>query len=179
MGAYFKVWTLPEFGTLNIGANFFGMHYSTNIQAFTYGMGGYFSPQAYFLANMPITWTGHYLTRWHYTILGSLGVQAFDQTASELYPLDKAIEISQNNPFLASHTSVGPNYDLRGQVAYGLSDHWFIGGFAGANNSRNYTSINAGFSVRYLFRPQPSTVAGPTGIFQTDDQHAMRPFMVP
>jgi len=33
--------------------------------------------------------------------------------------------------------------------------------------------------VRYLFRPQPSTVTGPTGMFLTDDQHPMRPLLVP
>ncbi len=179
MGAYWRVLAMPEYGTLNLGANFFGMHYTTNLQAFTYGMGGYFSPQAYFLANMPITWTGHYLTKWHYTVLGSVGVQAFQQNSEPLYPLDTSIEVSQNNPTLPAKTSVGPNYDLRGQVAYAMSDHWFIGANAGANNSRNYTSVSAGFSVRYLFRPQPSTVAGPTGLFQTDDQHAIRPLTVP
>jgi hypothetical protein len=178
-GAYWRVYAMPEYGTLNVGVNFFAMHYATNVQAFTYGMGGYFSPQAYFLANVPITWTGHYLTRLHYTVLGSFGVQAFQQNSEPLFPLDKNVEIEFNNPLLPAHTSVGPNYDLRGQFAYGISDHWFVGAFAGANNSRNYTSVNAGFSVRYLFRSQPSTVAGPTGLFLTDDAHAMRPLLVP
>jgi len=178
-GAYFRVFTMPEYGMLNVGANFFAMHYSHNVQAFTYGMGGYFSPQAYFLANVPLTWTGHYQTRWHYTILGSFGVQAFEQEKQPLFPLDQAIEIGFNNPALPALTSVGPNYDLRGQMAYAISDHWFAGGFAGANNSRNYTTVNAGFSIRYLFRSQPSTVAGPTGLFQTDDQHQLRPLTVP
>ena len=178
-GAYFRIFTMPEYGTLNVGANFFAMHYSHNVQAFSYGMGGYFSPQAYFLANVPLTWTGHYQTRWHYTILGSFGVQAFEQERQPLFPLDQAVEIGFNNPALPALTSVGPNYDLRGQMAYAMSDHWFVGGFAGANNSRNYTTVNAGFSLRYLFRSQPSTVAGPTGLFQTDDAHPLRPLTVP
>ena len=176
MGAYWRVWTQPEYGILNIGANFFAMHYANNLQAFTYGMGGYFSPQAYFLANVPITWSGHYRTQWHYTILGSLGVQAFQSVKAPLFPLSPT---DTNQLFLAPLTSVGPNYDLKAQAAYGLSEHWFVGGFASANNSRNYASVSAGFSVRYLFRPQPSTVAGPTGLFQIDDQHPLRPLVVP
>ncbi len=179
MGAYFRIYTLPEYGSLNVGANFFGMHYDKNLLAFTYGMGGYFSPQSYFLANIPVTWTGHYMTRWHYNVLGSFGVQAFSEDKQALFPLDTATEVGYKNPTLPSVTSVGANYDLRGQVAYGISDHWFVGGFAGANNSRNYTSVNAGFSIRYLFRSQPSTVAGPTGLFQVDDAHALRPLTVP
>jgi tetratricopeptide (TPR) repeat protein len=180
MGAYWRVFTMPEYGQLNVGANFFAMHYTYNLQAFTYGQGGYFSPQSYFLANIPITWTGHYLTKWHYTILGSFGIQAFSEDTEPLAPLDLGTETNTfNNATLAALTSVGPNYDVRGQVAYAISDHWFVGGFAGANNSRNYTNVNAGFSIRYLFRSQPSTVAGPTGLFQTDDAHQLRPLTVP
>ena len=179
-GAYWRILAMPEYGTLNIGANFFAMHYTYNLQAFTYGMGGYFSPQSYFLANVPFTWTGHYMTRWHYTVLGSLGIQAFSENAEALDPLDIGIETNTfDNAKLSALTSVGPNYDVRGQVAYAINDHWFVGGFAGANNSRNYTNATAGFSVRYLFRSQPSTVAGPTGLFQTDDTHALRPLTVP
>ena len=47
------------------------MHYAHNEDAFTHGMGGYFSPQAYFLANVPFTWAGHYVTRWHYNIVAA------------------------------------------------------------------------------------------------------------
>ena len=169
-GAYWRIKTIPEYGNLSIGANFFGMHYALNQDAFTYGMGGYFSPQAYFLANAPFTWTGHSGTAWHYNILGSLGVQAFQVDKAALFP-GSAI-----TAYIPSRTSVGSNYDVRGQVAYQISPHWFAGGFLSANNSRNYSSASAGFYVRYLFRSQPSTVAGPTGIFPTD---GLRPFMVP
>ncbi len=177
-GAYWRVLTSPEYGNLSIGANFFAMHYSHNEQAFTYGMGGYFSPQAYFLGNVPFTWAGHSGTRWHYNLMGSLGVQAFQQQLAALFPLagQKSLEVSSGNLALPAMTSVGPNYDLRGQVAYAISPHWFAGGFLGANNSRNYSAVSAGFYVRYLFRSQPSTVAGPTGIFPTD---GLRPFTVP
>ena len=57
-GAYWRVLTSPEYGNLSIGANFFAMHYANNQNAFTHGMGGYFSPQGYFLANVPFTLVG-------------------------------------------------------------------------------------------------------------------------
>ena len=78
------------------------MHYAHNEQAFTFGMGGYFSPQEYFLANVPFTWAGHYQTRWHYEILGGFGVQAFQQDTTPLFPLaaQKATEVALNNAAL-------------------------------------------------------------------------------
>jgi len=177
-GAYWRLMTSPEYGNLSIGVNFFVMHYANNQNAFTHGMGGYFSPQGYFLANVPFTFVGHYGTNWHYNIMGGLGVQAFQEDKTPLWPLagDKAIETGQNNPMLPDVTNVGPNYDLRGQVSYQISPHWFAGGFFGANNTRNYSSASAGFSIRYMFREQPSTATEPTGIFPTD---GLRPFTVP
>ena len=177
-GAYWRLKTIPEYGNLSIGANYFGMHYAHNEDAFTHGMGGYFSPQSYFLANVPFTWAAHYGTHWHYNILGSLGVQAFQEDLTPLWPLavDKPLETALDNPMLPAQTSVGPNYDLHGAVSYQIGPHWFAGGFLGANNTHNYESVNAGFSIHYMFREQPSTATGPTGLFPTD---GVRPFSVP
>jgi tetratricopeptide (TPR) repeat protein len=178
VGAYWRIWSVPEYGNLSVGANFFAMHYAHNEMAYTYGMGGYFSPQAYFLANVPFTWTGHYLTHWHYEILGGFGVQAFQQDTTPLFPLaaQKASEVALNNAALPSLTSVGPNYNLRGNMGYQIGPHWFAGAFLSANNSRNYASVSAGFSIHYMFRAQPSTVTSPTGLFPSD---GLRPFTVP
>lgn len=177
-GAYWRVWTLPEYGSLTVGANFFGMHYAHNQSAYTYGMGGYFSPQAFFLASIPMTWTGHYQTRWHYTLAGNLGVQAFQEDKTPLFPLagQQPTEIALNNAALPAFTSVGANYNLRGAAAYQLGEHWFIGGFLSANNTSNYNAVSTGFSIHYLFRRQPSAAAAPTGLFPTD---GFRPFTVP
>ncbi|MGD0346311.1 MAG: cellulose synthase subunit BcsC-related outer membrane protein [Terracidiphilus sp.] len=177
-GAYWRVFTAPEAGALSVGANFFAMHYANNQNAFTHGLGGYFSPQGYFLANMPFTWSGHYLTRLHYNIVGAVGVQAFQENSAPLWPLavDKPLETAQNNPVLPNITTVSGNYDLRSQVAYQFSPHWFMGGYLAANNSRDYTSTTVGFFVRFMFREQPSTATTPTGLFPWD---GMRPFSVP
>ncbi len=177
-GAYWRVYASPEFGNLNVGANFFAMHYSNNQNAFTHGMGGYFSPQAYFLGSVPFTWTGHYQTRWHYNIVGALGVQAFQEDSTPLWPLagDKPLETSQNNPMLPAVTSVSANYDFHSQVAYQIGPHWFAGAYFAANNTRNYSYSSIGFFVRFIFREQPSSAAAPTGLFPADGP---RPFTVP
>lgn len=177
-GAYWRAWTDPENGLLNIGVNFFAMHYEKNQNAFTHGMGGYFSPQAYFLANVPLTWTGHYLTRLHYVVAGGLGLQAFQEDKTPLWPLigDKALETSMSYASLPAKTSVGTNFDVHGQAAYQISPHWIAGASFGANNTRDYKAGSIGFSVHYLFRAQPATASGPTGLFPTD---GLRPLRVP
>ena len=177
-GAYWRVKAYPEYGTLSLGANFFGMHYDNSQEAFTFGMGGYFSPQFYFLANLPLTWEGHYQTRWHYEVVGGLGIQAFQQDATPLYPLvnQKAIEIALNDAELPDLTSVSANWDIRGNAAYQITPHWFAGFFVSGNDTRNYNFVSAGFSIHYMFRSQPAAVTAPTGLFPTD---GLRPFTVP
>jgi hypothetical protein len=177
-GAYWRAFISPEYGNLSVGANFFAMHYANNQYAFTHGMGGYFSPQGYFLGNVPITWAGHYLTNWHYNIMTALGVQAYQENATPLWPLavDKPLEVSQNNPMLPNVTSVSANYDLHSQVAYQIGPHWFAGGYLAANNTRSYNFVSVGFFVRFMFREQPSTATAPTGLFPWD---GLRPFTVP
>jgi len=177
-GAYWRVFTDPEYGSLSVGANFFAMHYQNNQNAFTHGLGGYFSPQGYFLANMPFTWQGHYINRWHYNVMGAIGVQAFQEDSAPLWPLaaDKPLETAQNNPMLPNVTTVSGNYDVRSQIAYQFSPHWFVGGYIAANNSRDYTYTSVGFFVRFMFREQPSTATTPTGLFPWD---GVRPFTVP
>ncbi len=175
-GAYWRVWSLPDTGNLTLGVNLFGMHYAHNLQYFTYGQGGYFSPQAYMLANVPFTWQGRYGLNWHYQVAGAFGVQAFQQDSAPYYPLDPLLETASSNLSYPGQTIVGSNYDLHAEAAYHLTDHWYIGGFTSLNNTRDYNNQTIGFFVRFLFRGQNPTELGPTGLFPWS---GLRPHMVP
>jgi cellulose synthase operon protein C len=175
-GAYWRVLTLPNLGTLVLGADFFGMHYAHNLRYFTYGQGGYFSPEAYFLVAMPLSWAGQYGPNLHYNVRGSIGAQSFQEDSEPYYPLDPGLQAAAGNPLEPVHASVGANYDLRTEIAYRVQDHWYVGGFLDFNNTRDYVSQSGGFFVRYLFRPQPESEGGPIGAFPRD---GFRPVMVP
>jgi len=174
-GAYWAVWNRPEYGSLSLGMNFFGMHYGYNLRYFTYGQGGYFSPGAYMLAGIPFTFTGHHGSRLHYRVAGSLGLQAFQEDSTPFYPLDPALQTPAD--YYPEHTGVGSNYSLDAEGAYAIAEHWYVGGYLNFNNARDYASEKIGFYVRYLFRPQPMREeGGPTGIFPIQ---GFRPIQVP
>jgi cellulose synthase operon protein C len=176
-GAYWSAWQSPEYGKLVAGMNFFGMHYERNLRYFTYGQGGYFSPDAYMLAAVPITFLGHYGPRWHYRATGSLGLQAFQEDAAPFFPLDSYLQSSGANLIYPERTSVGANYNVETEAAYAVSDHWFVGAYAAFNNTRDYASDKVGFFLRFLPRSQPiNEEVGPTGLFPTQ---GMRPLQVP
>jgi cellulose synthase operon protein C len=176
-GAYWSAWQSPEYGKLVAGMNFFGMHYERNLRYFTYGQGGYFSPDAYMLAAVPITFLGHYGPRWHYRATGSLGLQAFQEDAAPFFPLDAYLQSSEANLIYPQRTSVGANYNLETEAAYAVSEHWFVGAYAAFNNTRDYASDKVGFFLRFLPRSELiNEEAGPTGLFPTQ---GMRPLQVP
>ena len=199
-GAYFLAHTFPGYGRLNIGASVFGMHFAHNERAQTYGLGGYFSPDAYFLASVPVTFAGRYGSNFHYVVAGSIGIQTFQEDSQIYFPLDPAIEtafrssangvtatgqpvpctvaqIATGNCIsLPNNSNTGGNYSINAEGAYRISDHWYGGGFLTANNTNNYNTVTGGFFVRYLFRPQYATDDYPTGLFPVD---GFRPLRVP
>jgi len=176
-GAYFRVKEVPDEGNLTVGVNFFGMHYSNNENFFTYGHGGYFSPQAYYLANVPFSFEGRYGPNIHYSAVAAFGVEAFQQDSVPYFPLDTALQVANKNPYYSSESVVSGNYDFKGELAYHLSDHWFAGGFLSLNNTRNYNSQIVGFFIRFTSRPQVEyDTGGPTGLYPWE---GLRPYLAP
>jgi tetratricopeptide (TPR) repeat protein len=174
MGAYFQVKHWPGYGSLNIGANFFGMHYDYNERGMTYGQGGYFSPNVYFLASVPVTYNGFYKTDFHYVISGSVGVQTFQEDKAPFYPLDQPLQTGSGNAQMPLNSNTGLNYSFNSEGAYRVADHWYLGGFLSANNTNNYNTVSGGFFVRYLFKPQYPTEDYPTGLFPVAGTRALR-----
>ena len=176
-GAYWTAWHSPEYGSLVAGTNFFGMHYERNLRYFTYGQGGYFSPGAYLLAAVPLTFNGHYGTKFHYRVVGSLGMQAFQEDSAPYFPLDPVYQAAHGNPTYPERTSVGGNYNLETEGSYTIADHWYVGAYTNFNNSRDYASDKVGFFVRFLSRSQPMNQdIGPNGLFPIQ---GMRPLQTP
>ncbi len=154
------------------------MHYANNQNAFTHGMGGYFSPQGYFLGNVPFTWSGHYINRWHYNIMGAVGAQAFQEDSTPLWPLagDKPLETSQNNPMLPNVTSVSAQ--LRLSQPGGLSDQpALVRRRLPRGQQHAQLHLHLGRLLRPLHVPRAALHSHrPTGLFPWD---GIRPFTVP
>ena len=183
MGAYFRVKNWPGIGSLNVGGTMFGEHYDHNERGETYGLGGYFSPNAYFLAAVPVTFNGHQGTYFHYLISGSAGIQTFQEDKQVYFPLDVPIQTgfgSNCGQTLCAtfpvNSNTGLNYSLDAEGSYKASEHWYLGAFLSGNNTNNYNTVSGGFFARYLFKPQYSTTDYPTGLFPVE---GFRPVKVP
>ena len=174
MGAYFRVARFPGYGTLNVGGNLFAMHYDHNERGMTYGLGGYFSPNVYFLASVPVTYNGYYKSDFHYTINAAVGVQTFQEDSAAYFPLDRPLQTGFNNAYYPVNSNTGLNYAVDSEGSYRIADHWYVGGFLTANNTNNYKTSSGGFFIRYLFKQQQPTEDYPTGLFPVTGFRALR-----
>ena len=153
LGMYFKVLENPS-GKLTAGFNLTGIHYEKNLRYFTFGHGGYFSPQQYMLANVPVQWRGMYNQKVQYMINASLGAQHFQEAASPYFPTLPALQ-GRNGPHYPKQVSTGANYSIDIQSSVPLTPVWHLGIFANMNNTRNFNSAAAGVFLRFSTRPRP------------------------
>ena len=190
MGAYLRVKNWPSAGSLTVGGALFGMHYHYDEVGLSYGQGGYFSPDSYFLAAVPVTFNGAYKSSFHYLVSGAFGVQTFQQDWEYFYPLDAGLQSNLQVNLgctlaqLAAHTcaeypvtaNTSLNYAINSEVSYRFGEHWYLGGFVSANNTDNYNAVSGGFFFRYALRKQHASEGYPTGLFPVD---GFRPLRVP
>lgn len=157
------------------GLNFTSMGYSENLRYFTFGQGGYFSPQSYFAVTLPLTYAGR-SGRLSYHVRGALGVQAFHEDDSQYFPTDaarqaqanQAIQIangsnltSQTQAIYPGQSKTGLAYNLVGGVEYQASQQLFVGGTLGVDNARDYRQWYAGVYVRYALQRQTGPIMFP------------------
>ena len=139
---------------LSVGLTATGMHYDKNLSLFSLGHGGYFSPQRYGLAAIPITWFARH-RRFEYQIRASLGAQYIQQDAAPFFPT----RLNTTPPtigFYSSTEDVGPNYSFLARLGYRVAPHVYFDVFGTANNARNYGTQTVGFSLKFLAHPIPT-----------------------
>ncbi|MDM0123174.1 cellulose biosynthesis protein BcsC [Variovorax arabinosiphilus] len=151
---------------LTAGMNIGLMHYDKNLSSFTYGHGGYFSPQRYVSVAFPVDWSGR-ANRLSWRVNASLGVQSFTQNDSPYFPTDavrqnvsyaaagEAQRLNLTGPgytgMYAGSTETGLAYNFAGVLEYQLAPQLYLGGALGLNNAQNYRQLTGSIYLRYLF----------------------------
>jgi cellulose synthase operon protein C len=161
---------------LTADLNLSGMFYDHNENAFTYGNGGYFSPQQFYAFNVPVTWAQR-SDRWTYKLQGAAGVQYFRQASAPYFPTDSALQASavtadealglNDSAIHAGKTSTGFAYNLLATAEYRFTNHLTGGGMVGANNSSSYRQWVAGLYLRFSFAPQTKAMDMPVMPYQS------------
>ncbi|MBC8745765.1 MULTISPECIES: cellulose biosynthesis protein BcsC [Paraburkholderia] len=165
-----------ENSMLSAGVNLSGMIYDHNENNFTYGNGGYFSPQRFYAFNLPLTWAQR-SERWTYKLQGAVGVQYYHQAGSPYFPSDSGLQAAAvsaastiglaDGAIHPDQSSTGFGYNLLATAEYRFTNHLTGGASVGANNSSSYRQWAAGLYLRYALAPQTKALDMPVIPYQS------------
>jgi hypothetical protein len=150
---------------LTSGVNLMGMGYDKNLSNFTYGQGGYFSPQNYFAISVPLTWAQRQGAL-SYQVKGSLGLQHFNTSSSPYFPTNGSLQNAANAAMAqafaqgltdtsdarySGQSKTGVGYSLAANAEYQIGQRLYLGGMTSIDNARDYRQWVAGIYARYTF----------------------------
>lgn len=141
---------------VEIGMNLGYQHYRRNLSGYTWGHGGYFSPQHLLALTVPVNWLGR-SGRLSWGLQGSAGLQAYREDAAPYFPTDGAAQASleslaaqQRVPsaVYASRTDSGMVLNLGGAMEYQLTRHLDVGTRLGLERAAQYTQSSGSIYLR-------------------------------
>lgn len=144
---------------IKVGINADYMNYAENLSNFSFGQGGYFSPQNYISLSVPVEYSRN-AGDWSYKLSGAVGYQAYSQKQSDYFPTES--EWQNNLDWLvdagfgeeshyAAKTSRGVSYNVKLQGNYKLSPQMSVGGALGYDTVGEYSEANAQLYLKYSF----------------------------
>lgn len=117
-GAYLRAYDDGE-NTLQLGVNVNFQSYDKNLRFFTLGHGGYFSPQTYVAAALPVTFT-HKSDRWSFTGNLAPGLQSYTEDSSPVFPINSNLQTRLVTMTITNENAV-PYYPSASRTGFGLA----------------------------------------------------------
>ncbi|WP_431223102.1 cellulose synthase subunit BcsC-related outer membrane protein [Serratia sp. L9] len=157
MGAYIRPYKDDE-NELKVGVNVNYMDFDKNLSYFTYGQGGYFSPQDYLSISLPVEFTKKQ-DNFTYMVGGSVGYQTYNNQESPYFPNDPNLQsqleelVSRgygNEATYASEDKSGIGYSLKAGGTYKVAPGMLVGGQLGYDTFGSYSESTALLYFKYL-----------------------------
>lgn len=151
---------------LTAGLAFTDWRYSENLRYYTFGHGGYYSPQKYNSLALPFRWTGR-KARWSYLLQGSVSSSVSYEKDMPFYPTDAALQTQAvANAAIMAPTYTGGNghgtgWSLGGALEHQFTAQLFLGARLQIDRSDYYTPNFAILYLRYLFDAHTGPVPYP------------------
>lgn len=139
-------------------------HYAKNLDFYTYGQGGYYSPQRYFSAGVPLIWTGR-SGKASWRLQASLGLSRAYTADSDFFPTRAdlqahALQAGSDNVHSGGSSS-SVSYSVQGIFQYNFTPHMIAGLSFSLDRSATYTPSTVMIYFRYLFNPDTGLVKFP------------------
>ena len=151
---------------LTAGLAFTDWRYSENLRYYTFGHGGYYSPQKYNSFALPFRWTGRKAS-WSYLLQASVSSSVSYEKDMPFYPTDAALQdqgvtnSAAMTPVYTGGNGNGTGWSLGGALEHQVTSQIFAGARFQIDRSDYYTPNYAILYLRYLFDENNESVPYP------------------
>jgi tetratricopeptide (TPR) repeat protein len=154
---------------LSLGLTGMYWHHSRNAGEYTFGHGGYYSPQNYRSLSVPVTYGERY-PRFSWVVRAAVSASRSQTQSADYFPTGPAMQaqavalapVTFVTPTYAGGPGRGTGYSLRGAFEYQVNKQLFVGGQLAIERSEFYAPNRALFYLRYaLDRPAAQPVYFP------------------
>lgn len=147
MGGYYYKLINSDNRRATVGLNSMLWHYQKDLSDYTFGQGGYYSPQQYLSFSVPVTWRQR-TENWSFDLGGSVSWSHSQTHAQQRYPVNPGYTLA-SNPSSASSSGGGTGYTLQAVIERRLTSNWFIGAGVDIQQAKDYTPSHGLLYVRY------------------------------
>lgn len=161
-GAYFTILDSGR-SRLTTGINARYATFDKNLNFFTLGHGGYFSPQDYVNVSVPIDYQFS-SGQMSYRIGADIGQQDFSTEAIDVFPIDSPLQDRLEEIQTTVNSAVKTTYDassvnetvfnLHAELEYAITDQLAFGGWANATSVDDFEEFKGGIYLRRYVLPK-------------------------
>ena len=141
-----------------MGLDFNYQYFARNENHFSYGYGGYFSPQNYYALAFPVNYHHQFSDRFSMDIAASIGYQSYDSEGGAYYPKDSALQKVLEYYYYqgwrdeyrySSSNESGVAGSAKVQVDYSITDALRVGGLFNYNTFGDYNETTEFVYLNY------------------------------
>jgi thioredoxin-like negative regulator of GroEL len=157
-GMYTRVYSTPE-QELKVGASMVYKNFSENLSYFSYGQGGYFSPQNHISMSFPVSYRQD-LSGFNVLVGGSVGYQSYSLDESAYYPENSTLQeeleeyvddgYSEEDYYSAESVS-GFGYDVYASLEYEIMRHIYLEAKVSYDTFGEYNEFSGQLMLRRYF----------------------------
>ena len=161
-GVTYPVWQTPT-QVVRVGTQVVYFGYGKNLDGFSLGQGGYFSPQDYAALLFPVSYRDQVTPDLMFGVGGSVGYQTYRSASSNVFPNNAALQsqlaslaatTGGNTTVSGSHGS-GLAGGVNGEIDYRVRENLHIGARAGFDHSGSFSEGTGLIYARYVFDNNP------------------------
>ncbi|TGV21071.1 tetratricopeptide repeat protein [Pseudoalteromonas sp. MEBiC 03607] len=167
-GSYYRY--IREINTeLSLGLNLLHWSYKYNLSEETWGHGGYYSPQNYLGASLPVIFDKRVGHNFIYRLRAGVSWSTTTTDDIAFFPNDPILQgqaeaqtaVTGVVPYFEGDISSGLSYNLGASFEYRFTPHWFFGGYFNLDRADFYEPNYGQLYFRYYFNPVYSELAFP------------------